>query len=258
MKNIILICSSLLIQFYCCAQGLPLKPCQMDSEFTNADFSKADKLQDAMNNLVKLGIPGISIALFGEEGWWTGSAGYASIENKIPIQPCHLVYHQSISKTYMAIAILKLMEGGKINLDNPITMYLPKQTSALVTDAEKITVRMLLNHTSGIPEYNSAPAYVTKLLQEPDHRFQPLDYIKYINKKPLTFAPGSKYSYRNTNYVLLALIADELTGNHARYISEQVFKPLNLTHTFYRADSNYLNYPELVTSYWDRNSNGDG
>ncbi|MCB0376728.1 MAG: beta-lactamase family protein, partial [Sinomicrobium sp.] len=118
------------------------------------------------------------------------------------------------------------------------------------------TVRMLLNHTSGVPEYNYAPAYVTYLLQHPDHYFTAEDYLGYIKGKPLDFAPGSRYSYRNSNYVILSLIADTVTGDHARFITETIFVPLGLTHTFYRSEPGYLNYPELTNAYWDRYSNG--
>lgn len=114
---------------------------------------------------------------------------------------------------------------------------------------------MLLNHTSGIPEYNSQPNYVAKLLQHPAYQFEPEDYLKYIDDKSLDFEPGSKYSYRNTNYVLLALIADAVTGDHATFLSETILKPLGLSNTFYRHESGYLNYPQLVNSYWDRYSN---
>lgn len=117
-------------------------------------------------------------------------------------------------------------------------------------------MRMLLNHTSGIPEYNFSPAYVSYLLQHPDHIFSQEDYLKYIDGKPLDFEPGSRYSYRNTNYVALALMTDALTGDHARFITETIFLPLGLDNTFYRSQPGYLNYPELVNAYWDRYSDG--
>jgi len=219
-------------------------------------YKRAEALQNDLNELVKNGVPGTSLAIISEDGLWTASAGWARIEDQTPMQDCHLQYLQSVAKTYMAVAILKLYEEGKIMLDAPIATYLPESISQKVTGADTITVKMLLNHTSGIPEYNFDPNYVSKLLQSPDHVFIPEDYIDYIAGKPLDFKPGSKYSYRNTNYVLLALMADKLTGNHAKYIGEVIFKPLNLNHTFYRHNGGYLNYPELVNAYWDRHSNG--
>jgi D-alanyl-D-alanine carboxypeptidase len=148
-----------------------------------------------------------------------------------------------------------LYEQGKIDLKAPMTNYLPEKYARYITDGNKVTIQMLLNHTSGIPEYNFQPNYVAKLLQHPDYQFVPEDYLKYIEGKALDFEPGSKYSYRNTNYVLLAIIADEITGDHTKFLSETIFRPLGLANTFYRHESDYLKYPLLVNSYWDRYSN---
>ncbi|MBX2961137.1 MAG: beta-lactamase family protein [Cyclobacteriaceae bacterium] len=221
----------------------------------NKSFSRADAINHALNNLIQAGVPGVSFAMYSSDGWWEKSIGLASIESLLPMQSCHLQYLQSISKTYMAAAILKLYEQEKLELDKPITSYLPEKYSRYIPNAEKITVHMLLNHTSGIAEYNSVPAYVTKLLQQPDFPFTPEDYLKYIKNKPLEFEPGSRYVYRNTNYVLLALIADAITGDHAAFISENILEPLDLHQTFYRNEPNYLDYSNLTHTYWDRHSN---
>ena len=218
-------------------------------------YSRGSAINQALAKLTQAGVPGVTFAVYSNEGWWETSAGVASIEKQFPMQTCHLQYVQSISKTYMAVAILKLYEQKKIELDKPITTYLPEKYSRYITDAQRITVHMLLNHTSGIAEYNSVPSYVSKLLQQPDYPFTAEDYLKYIENKALEFEPGSRYIYRNTNYVLLALIADAITGNHAAFISEHIFKALDLHHTFYRNEPDYLDYPNLTQTYWDRHSN---
>ncbi len=239
------------------SQSLPITDCKEDTSIViNTQYSKAAAVNAVLLKLTQMSVPGVSLAVYSKEGWWTTSQGFAKLEGQVPMQGCHLQYLQSISKTYMAVAILQLLEQGKIDLDLPMTTYLPKQISLHVTQAEKITVRMLLNHTSGIPEYNLQPAYVSYLLQHPQHIFQPEDYLGYIHQKPLDFPPGSKYSYRNTNYLLLTVIADFIVGDHAKLIRETIFQPLQLTHTFYRGDTDYLNYPTLVNTYWDRHSNG--
>jgi D-alanyl-D-alanine carboxypeptidase len=209
-----------------------------------------------MKDIVEDGIPGCVVATYTEEGWWTSSAGYSKIESKTPMQSCHLQYLQSVAKTYLAVAVLKLHEGGKIDLDAPITTYLPNHISRYITRGNEISIRMLLNHTSGIPEYNSSPFYIATLLQHPDHDFKPEDYLAYIEGKKLSFEPGSKYVYTNTNYLILAMVVDQITGDHAAFIAKTIFEPLELTHTFYRNDRGYLKYPELVNAYWDRYSDG--
>lgn len=255
MKNLFFLL--ILLSLSACApyvQELSITPCSETVE--NAPYPQAEQLNRAMRDLTLSGVPGVAMAVYSAHGWWTGSAGLAKIEDKTPMLPCHLQYLQSISKTYIAVAVMQLTEQGKIQLDHPITSYLAKEHSRTISKAETITVRMLLNHTSGVPEYNFAPEYVAYLLQHPDHKFQPEDYLGYINDKPLDYAPGSYYSYRNTNYVLLALMLDALTGDHTQYISEHIFAPLGLRNTFYRYEKNYPEYPTIMNTYWDRYSDG--
>jgi len=238
------------------SQSLPVLNCNDPLENNNPNYSKAAELQKAMEQLVSHGIPGCAMAVYSQEGWWCSAAGLAKIEDQTAMQTCHLQYLQSISKTYLAVAVLKLMEQGKINLEDPITRYLPARVIHHIAQAEKISVRMVMNHTSGIPEYNQVPAYVSYLLQHPDHYFKPEDYLLYISKKPLDFVPGSKYSYRNTNYLILSLMVDNITEDHAQFIRETIFKPLGLSQTFYRGSEGYLTYLNLTNTYWDRFSDG--
>jgi D-alanyl-D-alanine carboxypeptidase len=214
---------------------LPIESCD-----PSAPAKNKQQIEAALDELVSGGVPGVALAVSSEGEIWSVAKGFAKIETNTPMQTCHLQYLQSISKTYLAVAVLKLYEEGKIKLDAPLTDYLPVGYSDYITRAKEITVRMLLNHTSGIPE----------------QFFSPEGYLEYIDDKPLDFEPGSKYSYRNTNYVILALMIDAITGNHAKYISDVIFKPLGLTNTFYRSSENYLNYPLLVNAYWDRHSDG--
>lgn len=262
LKYFISICVSLYLAAKLLGGCAPYRPalettqCKSHLEIQDK-FSRSEEMKDALGELVNSGVPGAAVALYSEEeGWWAGAAGYARIEDKVPMQNCHLQYLQSISKTYMAVVILKLYEQQKIELDVPIARYLPEEFSRKITGTDRITVRMLLNHTSGLPEYNYDPAYVTYLLQHPNYKFKPTEYLKYIAGEPLDFEPSSRYSYRNSNYLVLALLVDAVIGDHARYMSEVIFKPLGLSNTYYRNDPGYLAYPQLVNTYWDRYSNG--
>jgi len=233
----------------------PVRPCG-EPKSSPGVYSKAAALEKALDELTRKGAPGVVMAVQSGEGLWTMARGYARIEDRTPMQTCHLQYLQSISKTYLAVSILKLAEQGRLVLDKPITAYLPIKYRQFIPQSDKITVRMLLNHSSGIAEYNFVPAYVSFLLQHPLHDFKTADYLGYIKGKKLVFVPGSRHLYTNTNYLLLSLIADSLAGNHAGLISQTIFKPLGLAHTFYRNDTGYLLYPQLVNSYWDRYGNG--
>ncbi|MFT3794058.1 serine hydrolase domain-containing protein [Flavobacterium sp.] len=218
----------------------------------NPNYSKAAKLDSILKSFAPNILPGATIALYSEkEGWWATSAGYADVKNKTPMRNDHLQYLQSVSKMHMAVAILQLREQGKIDLDQPMTKYLPKQYSRYITDADQITVRMLLNHTSGIPEYNENPEFLSEVLLHPLKNFTAEEALSGIENLPLQWKPGSKYRYVNTNYMLLALIGDAVTGDHAQYIREHIFKPLGLQNSHYGNGSDYLKGLHLPRSYWD-------
>ena len=109
-------------------QALPIIPCEATSENIDANYSKSKNVTEVLQQLVKEGAPGVSMALYSDsEGWWESSAGYAKIEDNTLMQSCHLQYLQSVSKTYMAIAILKLVEQGKLDIEETITRYLPEK-----------------------------------------------------------------------------------------------------------------------------------
>ncbi len=224
-----------------------------NSSLANERF---EKVQEKMEELVKLGIPGIVAGVKTLEMEWYSATGFSSLENRAQMNVCNLQYLQSISKTYLATSILQLKDQGKIDLDKPVSKYLPSELASWIIQSDKMTVRMLLNHTSGIPEYNYLPEYITVLLQDPDHAFIPLDYMKLIKGKEPDFEPGSRYSYRNSGYELLALMMDHLTGDHADFIRKNIFEKLELKNSFYRESENYLEKSALVDGYWDRHSNG--
>jgi D-alanyl-D-alanine carboxypeptidase len=217
-------------------------------------YAKKDTLEKMMQQYIKLGIPGLAIAVYTPtEGYWGTATGFAKIETKTPMQLCHLQYLQSVSKTYMAAAILKLHEEGRINLDAPITTYLPEKYSKYIDKASSMSVRNLLNHTTGMPDYLESPVYITYVLQHPDHFFTSDEILGYIKNKKQEFTPGTKFRYSNTNFHVLTLIADAIAGDHNELIRQKVLTPLGLTNTFYRQ---IIGQPNLVNSYMDRFSTG--
>lgn len=223
---------------------------------TNPNHQLGKRLQDVLDNYADKGLPGISMAVASKEGLWAGSSGYAKIEDDVAMQPCHLLYGQSVAKTYMAVAMVKLSEEGRVDLSLPITHYLPQTVADKIDRADEITVEMLLYQTSGIPEYNIHADYVSGLFQHPLESVEPEQFINYVDGKPLSFEPGSEYRYRNTNYVLLAMIANEITGDHTAYIRHEILEPAGLKDTYYHNTDDFLDNDRLVNSYWDRYSNG--
>jgi D-alanyl-D-alanine carboxypeptidase len=254
-RNILSTLSLLLSIHTANGQAIATSACTA-TPMAGAAHPKAAAIQSSLDKLVQLNIPGAVAAISDANGEWIGTAGFAKLENATPMGACHLHYLQSIAKTYMAVVIMKLYEEGKINLDAKAATYLPESQSKRIPGLEKVTVRMLLNHTSGLPEYNYDPTYITRLLQNPQRIFTPAEYINYVDKKKPLFEVGSKYMYLNFGYCLLSLIADHITGDHATYMRENIFVPLGLQHTFYRISQGNTYNGALVNSYWDRHSTG--
>jgi D-alanyl-D-alanine carboxypeptidase len=199
-----------------------------------------------------MGIPGLAMSVYSEStGMWSYAAGYANKERELALSTQHVHYLQSVSKTYMAVAILKLYEQGKIDLDATIDNYLDTPLMRTISGADKVTVRMLLNHTSGLPEYNTEPRLVSKIIQHPTQVLSVEEMLRFIEDLPMEFDPGTQYAYCNTNYELLSLIADKITGDHVAYINKVIIDKLKLNNTIYLTKDNYLSDINLVDSYWD-------
>ncbi|GAB3171860.1 serine hydrolase domain-containing protein [Telluribacter humicola] len=259
MKHILILSLLVLLAKGCTPEQFsePVESVCVSNDPINSGYSGSEALQNLMNKYTRLGLPGVAMAVYSpQEGFWAGSSGFAKIEDKTPMQICQLQYLQSVSKTYMAVAVLQLYEAGKIDLDQSISSYLPLPYKGYPTDGEKITVRMLLNHTSGVTEYTEDPSYVTYLLQHPRHTFSKEELLGFIKGKPLQYEPGAKYQYTNTNYMLLALAVDAITDDHAAYIRQNILAPLHLDNTLYYNTPNYLQAPRLVNTYWDRFGTG--
>src|ERR1043165_1056392 len=116
-KNMVYLVTALVILSSCSKYVADLKTMQCPDPQQNSKYSKAAELEKALNELVQKGVPGVVLAVQSDEGYWYTAKGYARIEDKTTMQLCHLQYLQSISKTYTAVAILKLHEEGKIDLD---------------------------------------------------------------------------------------------------------------------------------------------
>lgn len=219
---------------------------------SNPDYSKAPAIRAVMEKYVKDGLPGVAVAVHTEkEGWWADAAGFSRTEDKTPMRPEHMQYLQSVAKTFMATVILQLAEKGKLSLDDPISRHLPAWAAGSLRNAADITVRMLLNHTSGVPEYMALPAYVARVVLHPLEVMSLRENLRYIEREPPLFPPGSRYAYTNTNYEFLALIADTITGDHVAYMKKNVFEPLGMTQTRYLRSPADLHGLPVVDSYWD-------
>jgi D-alanyl-D-alanine carboxypeptidase len=133
----------------------------------------------------------------------------------------------SVTKPFVAAVVLQLVGEQKLRLDDTVEHWLP----GVVPGGRRITVRELLNHTSGIPEYFE-DARVQKALEDRHAVISPRKLIARAVSHPLSFEPGRNWGYSNTNYLLLGLIVEKVTGKSIRAeLTERIFRPLGLTHT---------------------------
>jgi CubicO group peptidase (beta-lactamase class C family) len=141
----------------------------------------------------------------------------------------------SVSKPFTAVAMLKLIEHKLVNYDDDIRKYLPQLRY------QGITVRHLLNHTSGLPDYLNRPqAFERYISRRQELTNQKLYQVLAQNKPALEFSPGKRHKYSNTGYALLPLIIEQVTGQtFQQFMQEQIFDPLQMRHTFfYSKDKN--------------------
>ncbi|MPY64503.1 serine hydrolase domain-containing protein [Streptomyces spongiae] len=169
---------------------------------------------------------------------WTGAAGLADVDTGRPVTPGMRHRVGSISKTFTAVAVLQQVERGKVRLDAPIGDYLPDLVPG--ERGEEITVRMLLNHTSGIGDYilgafpSLAQDSTASLDEERFRSIAPEELVRLGLAAPATGRPGEQWSYSNTNYVIAGLLLEKVTGKDAgTYITRNVIDRAGLRHTTY-------------------------
>ncbi len=148
---------------------------------------------------------------------WTGFAGYADPATKRPLGPRHAVRMASNTKTYIAAAILRLWEHGKLGLDDPIAKHLSAQYQDLIAkrgyDPNAITVRHLLSHTSGLYDYAMDTVYAARVGADPTHRWTRLEQLQAAMSMGDPYGlPGEVYHYADTGYILLGEIIERTTG----------------------------------------------
>jgi len=160
--------------------------------------------------------------------------GLANLELNVEMKPEHIFRIGSITKQFTAAAILQLVEAGKINLDADITEYI----NDYPTHGHSITVKHLLNHTSGIKSYTG----MTKWNRETRKKdFTPIELIDYFKSEPMDFAPGEQFKYNNSGYVLLGHLIEQVSGKtYTNYIQSHIFKPLNMNSSFYGSTSRII------------------
>ena len=186
-----------------------------------------DTVQEQVNEATDYGLDGM-IVYVDEAGKPPAfyAAGWKNREKKIPANPHALFKIASISKLYVAVAVAKLVNDNRLSLNKTLADYLP-ELAGRIENTDQITLRMLVQHRSGIPNFTDTPGYWENPPKENREN------LELILDKPADFAPDKKYRYSNTNYLLIGEILDKTLGySHHQYIKSEILEPLGLTHTF--------------------------
>lgn len=202
-----------------------------------------ETIQEQVNDAIDMGFDGIIVYVdMGEKNNNLYAAGYKNRESKIPADPKALFKIASVGKLYIAVAISKLVRNEKLLLSNTLAHYLP-ELNGRIEYANKITIGMLVQHKSGIPNFTDTKDYWVNIPQNDDEK------LELVLDQPANFIPGEEYEYCNTNYLLLEKIINKVLGNNSfKFISEEILKPLNLKHTF--GSINDVNIDDVMSGYY--------
>jgi CubicO group peptidase (beta-lactamase class C family) len=198
--------------------------------------TKTEQLDELLNQYLEYGKFNGSV-LVADQGRVVYKKGFgmANMEWDIPNQPNTKHRLGSVTKQFTAMLILQLVAEGKIDLQAPITTYLPEYNKA---NGDKITTHHLLTHSSGIPNYTAFPNFFAEDSRNP---YTPDEFVKKFENKELEFTPGEKFNYSNSGYFLLGVLIEKLSGKtYAEMLQEKIFRPLGMH------DSGYDNHNDIL------------
>ncbi|MEU9317665.1 serine hydrolase domain-containing protein [Streptomyces sp. NPDC048295] len=207
----------------------------------------------ALRDLVeKGGQPGVAAKAVDGEGSWYGSAGYADIATGRERSPGDHFRGASITKTFIATVLLQLEAEGRLSLDDSVETWLPGLVRGNGYDGSRITLRRLLNHTSGIANYTDDPEFVHNAAGPgfPEHRYDthtPEELVAIALKYPPLPDPETTPSYSNTNFVIAGMVVEKATGHsYAQEVTRRIIRPLKLRGTSFPGTSPRMPDPHPV------------
>lgn len=211
--------------------------------------------QHMLDVAVAEGLPGIVLLVRTPDVAFLGVSGYADTENKVPMNTDHLFRIASTSKSFIGVLSVILHCEGVIDLDDPITEWLPSSITSRIQYADTITVRQLLNHTSGTYDYCENAEFQQAILASPEKHWSAEDALSYAFDQPAYFESGTDWYYSNTNYVLAGLVLDNALGyHHSQAIRTRILEPLDMMSTFYEHHEDARGY--IIHGYSDYDRNG--
>ncbi|MES3033255.1 MAG: serine hydrolase domain-containing protein [Gemmatimonadota bacterium] len=210
------------------------------------DAAARTRVRAALDSIARQAVDGaraagfVAVAVRGRDTLAAVAYGRADVENDAPLSVHHTFQYASITKQFTAAAVLTLVDAGKVALDAPVTRYLPDAP----VRGRAITVRQLLSHTSGLPDFAEAPrSQVLRRLDLP-----PDSMLALVRDTPMYFAPGEAMRYSNTGFALLGQLIERVSGQpYASYVEQQVLRPAGATRAHFCALTRLV--PKLARGY---------
>ncbi|MGF0314666.1 serine hydrolase domain-containing protein [Nocardia fluminea] len=225
---------------------LTLTACGPGNSATAAQPERPE-IRQALESVVQAGFPGAQAVITTASGEQTVTAGVGDISTGAPIPDQAHVRIGSNTKSFVATVVMQLVAEGKIELDGPVERYLPGVVQGSGNDGNRITVRQLLQHTSGLPDYlaggdPSLRAEPGTQQIEPDpevirlRHYSPAELVRIAMTMPPRHEPGARSVYTNTNYIVLGMLIEQVTGSPAATeITTRIIEPLGLRDTYFPA-----------------------
>ena len=232
--------------------------CSIDSQmpFIASKHDNSDTLISIIQSYTDRGLPGVILYVSDSSaGEFAYASGYSNIASGETMTYEHSMRIGSITKTYTAALILDMHERGEMDIDSKASDYLDDSLVSTVDNLGEVTVKQLLNHTSGIFNYTETSMFGLTMLNDMDRIWTYADALKCIAQENAYFDPGTGFHYSNTNYIILGLIVESVTGHSfADMLDSRIIKPCNLNNTYYYPDRTK---PEgLAHGYCDMYGNG--
>ncbi len=192
------------------------------------------QLQKVVDDAVNSGLPGVSLYVQIGDETVNIAGGVLNIESSEPMTTSTLFHAASVGKTFTSTMILRMVEMGLLRLEDPIDLWLDTSMSSMINNSDKITVRMLLASTSGIPDYyDSGSEFFANFAASAGRVWSAAELIEFIDGLENDFEPGVAYRYSNTNFVLLGVIAERITGlSFTEALRQYIFDPAQLQNTY--------------------------
>lgn len=216
----------------------------------SASHPKKDTYQGIIDKYVNQGLLGVSVMIEDEQGQWLGTGGHADIVSDIKVQPGHSFFIGSISKVFTATSIFHYVDLGQISIDDPVNKWIDAEICDKVDNANESTISDLLTHRSGIKDWYIIALEMARFNKEVNN-WTHEDILAYVYDKNADFSVGERYGYSNTNYVLLGMILEQVSGKSLGEVYQDIiFSPLELKSADYIVQKDFENN-RVVKGYMD-------